>query len=177
MTEPAAPKTAPDSALDAAPEAEASGTETAPEAEAATETATETAAGESSTELNTPAPPARSRLRRLAPFVLLAGAAVSAISIHPHLPREPRLELRLEEPSTIIGVRLDWSTATSGDEPLQGATWRFAPGSAPRLLPATVRLPDGSYDVDIRVERVDQTQTVHRSITLGDADRITVPVR
>jgi hypothetical protein len=40
-----------------------------------------------------------------------------------------------------------------------------------------VRLPDGSYDVDIRVERVDQTQTVHRSITLGDSDRITVPVR
>lgn len=170
MTEPAAPKTAPEAASESRPEA---GSDTA----SGSETAPVTAAEENSSEPKDPTPPARSRLRRLAPFVLLAGAAVSAISILPHLPRERRLELRLEEPSTIIGVQLDWSTATSGDEPLQGSTWRFAPGSAPRLLPATVRLPDGSYDVDIRVDRVDQTQTVRRSITLGDADRITVPVR
>lgn len=101
------------------------------------------------------------------------------MSILPRIPRERHLELRLDEPSSIVGVHLDWtdsSAPTPSDEPLQGSTWRFTPGSAPRLLPATVRLPDGSYAVEIRVDRIDQTQTVRRSITLGEADRITVPV-
>jgi len=122
----------------------------------------------------------RARLRRLAPFVLLAGAAVSVMSIFPRVPRERHLELRLDEPSSIVGVHLDWSATSAPvptDEPLQGSTWRFAPGSAPRLLPATVRLPNGSYAVEIRIDRVDHTETVRRSITLGEADRITVPVR
>jgi hypothetical protein len=102
------------------------------------------------------------------------------MSILPQLPRERHLDLRLDEPSSIVGVHLDWTASSApvpGDEPLQGSTWRFAPGSAPRLLPATVRLPDGSYSVEIRIDRVDQTETVRRSITLGEADRITVPVR
>jgi hypothetical protein len=130
---------------------------------------------------DTPTPPTlQARFRRLAPFALLAGAAVSVMSILPQLPRERHLDLRLDEPSSIVGVQLHWTAASApvpSDEPLRGSTWRFAPGSAPRLLPATVRLPDGSYSVEIRIDRVDQTETVQRSITLGEADRITVPVR
>jgi hypothetical protein len=102
------------------------------------------------------------------------------MSLFPRIPRERHLELRLDEPSSIVGVHIDWtatSAPVSSDEPLQGSTWRFNPGSAPRLLPATVHLPDGSYAVEIRVDRVDQTETVRRSVTLGDADRIIVPVR
>ena len=138
------------------------------------------AAAEPPTEPNSPASPFRARLRRLAPFVLLAGAAVSVMSIFPRVPRERHLELRLDEPSSIVSVHLDWSATSAPvptDEPLQGSTWRFAPGSAPRLLPATVRLPNGSYAVEIRIDRVDHTETVRRSITLGEADRLTVPVR
>jgi hypothetical protein len=40
-----------------------------------------------------------------------------------------------------------------------------------------VRLPDGSYDLEILVERVGRTDAVRRSLTLGDADRIAIPLR
>lgn len=132
---------------------------------------------ETPTHTSSPASPLRARLRRFAPLVLLAGAALSITSIIPRIPRERHLELRLDEPSSIVGVYLDWAPSDrAGDEPLQGSTWRFAAGSAPRLLPVVVRLPDGSYALEIRVERVGHTQTVRRSITLGEAERITVPV-
>lgn len=130
-------------------------------------------------------PSTSSRLRRLAPLVLLAGAAVAGMFFLPHLPREHQVELRLEDPSSIVAVNVDWSAApeqgaTSSEragEPLQGSSWRFAAGTAPRSLATMVRLPDGAYEMDIRIDRVDRVQSVHRSLTLGGADRITVPVR
>jgi hypothetical protein len=116
-----------------------------------------------------------SRLRRLAPLVLVAGALISVLSIAPHLPRDRQVELRFEEPTSIIGVSVDWTS--SSEEPVQGGSWRFAAGTAPRSLATKVRLPNGAYEVDIRIDRVDRVQTVKRSIPLGDADTIAVPVR
>jgi hypothetical protein len=122
-----------------------------------------------------PEPVKPSRLRRLAPLVLVAGVVISLMSIVPHLPRDRQVELRFEEPTSIIGVTVDWSS--SSEEPVQGGSWRFAEGTAPRSLATKVRLPNGAYEVDIRIDRVDRVQTVKRSIPLGDADQIAVPVR
>jgi hypothetical protein len=131
------------------------------------------------------APPRRSLPRRFAPLILVAGVIASAFILIPRLPRERRVELRLEDASTIVGVQIDWlassrrapSPEVTKEDPVQGASWRFAEGSAPPSVTAKVRLPDGPYDLEIVVERVGRADVVHRSITLGDADQITIPVR
>ena len=121
-----------------------------------------------------PDPVKPSRLRRLAPIVLVAGVVISVMSIAPHLPRDRQVELRFEDPTSITGVTVDWMS--SSEEPVQGGSWRFAAGTAPRSLATKVRLPNGAYEVDIRIDRVDRVQSVKRSIPLGDADTIAVPV-
>jgi hypothetical protein len=39
-----------------------------------------------------------------------------------------------------------------------------------------VRLPDGLYDVEITVERSAQSDSLRRSLTLGDGGPITLPL-
>jgi hypothetical protein len=108
----------------------------------------------------------------------------------PYVPREHQVELRLEDSKTIVGVSVDWtdlrdaslsSRTSAGDDNdtrVLGTSWRFETGTAPRSLAMTVRLPNGPYDVDIRVDRTqERVQTTRRSVTLGDADRISLPVR
>jgi hypothetical protein len=41
----------------------------------------------------------------------------------------------------------------------------------------TVQLPNGSYALDIRIERNDHTDAIQRRVTLGDADRILIPLQ
>lgn len=130
------------------------------------------------------APPPRSILHRLAPLMLVGGAVAATVVFIPHLPRERHVDFRLDDSTTIVAIDVDWSasdrstsTSSSLSEPLQGGSWRFRAGTAPSMIPATVRLPDGAYDIEILIERTDRTESVHRLITLGDADRITVPIR
>lgn len=125
----------------------------------------------------------RSFLKRIAPLLLVSGAGLSAFVLIPTLPRERHVELRLDDPATVVGVRLDWevtsqrSAASPDTGPIHGASWRFPPGSAPSSVAMTVRLPDGAYDLDVLVERVGSAETVHRSVKLGDADHVTIPLR
>jgi hypothetical protein len=128
----------------------------------------------------------RSFAHRFAPLILVAGVVAAAAIVIPRVPRERQVELRFEDAATIVGVHLDWVASTGRSasaaarpesEALQGTTWRFSAGAAPSFVATTVRLPDGSYDLEILVERVGRTDAVRRSLTLGDADRIAVPVR
>jgi hypothetical protein len=135
------------------------------------------------------AQPRRSLAHRFAPLILVAGVIAAAAIVIPRVPREREVELRFEDAATIVGVHLDWLASTGRaasaaarsappeSEALQGTTWRFSAGAAPSFVTTTVRLPDGSYDLEILVERVGRTDAVRRSLTLGDADRIAVPVR
>jgi hypothetical protein len=130
--------------------------------------------------------PRPSLARRLAPLILVAGALASAIVFIPKMPRERHVELRLDDPATIVGLRLEWAEPSSRlasplsaaeEDLIRGTTWRFEAGLAPPSVTATISLPDGPYDLDILVERVERTDAVHRSLKLGDADRIAVSVR
>lgn len=122
-------------------------------------------------------------MRRLAPFVLLGGILVASAPLISRLPRERQIELRLDDAATVVGLDLAWidarpSEARGGDdEMLQASSWRFAPGTAPRTLHTTVRLPDGPYGVEITVARTLGSDSTRRSITLGDAEQITLPIR
>lgn len=118
----------------------------------------------------------RPAARRFAPLILLAGAVAAAVTLVPHLPRERRLELRLDEVSSIVGVELSVTDESDG-APLQGNAWHFAAGSAPASLHTAVNLPDGRYLVDITVQRTEGRQSIHRVLAVGDSDQITIPVR
>jgi hypothetical protein len=48
---------------------------------------------------------------------------------------------------------------------------------APRSVHTTVRLPDGSYGVEITVARTQGGGSTRRAISLGDAEQIMLPVR
>src|SRR5689334_19757791 len=85
----------------------------------------------------------RPKRSRFAPLILLAGGIAAAVVFAPHIPRERRVELRLQNPPTVTRVDVAWAAKSQGDEPVKGGSWRFTPGTAPSTLTAPVSLPDG----------------------------------
>ena len=108
--------------------------------------------------------------------MLLCALGAAAV-ILPRIPRERQIEFRIEDPATIVAIDLTWSRDDGDGEPVQGGSWRFPAGQAPRSLVTSVHLPSGRFAVDVTVERTEGRDEVHRVIELGDADRITVPLR
>jgi hypothetical protein len=124
-----------------------------------------------------PAPAARpSATRRFAPLLLLAGAVAGAFTLVPHLPKERQIELRLDEASSIVDVELSFASSSDG-EPVHGTSWHFDAGRAPTSLTTSVNLPDGRYEVDISVQRTQERRSIHRVISVGGSDQISIPVR
>lgn len=127
-------------------------------------------------------PPHRTWMRRIAPLLLAVGLVVGVGPLLQRLPQEREIELRLEDAPTVVGVDLAWidedsSGAQDEGDTLQTSSWRFAPGTAPRSLRTRVRLPSGAYSVEITVSRTAGSGTTRRSITLDEADRVTLPIR
>lgn len=114
--------------------------------------------------------------RRLPRWAILSVILVAAYFVLPSLPRDHQVVLRLEDPSSVVGVELDWSPAQQG-EPFRGGSWRFDPGHAPHTVTSNVRVPNGDYSLKARVFRQDRADEVRRVVTLGDAESITVPLR
>lgn len=114
---------------------------------------------------------------RYAPLLLLAGAAGAGFVVVPHLPKERTVELRLDDARTVTAVDVAWSPTGGPADAVQGGAWHFAAGQAPAAIHTPVRLPDGRYTLDVTVERSAEREEIHREITLGDADRITVRLR
>jgi hypothetical protein len=116
------------------------------------------------------------RLRKFAPLLLIAGAVVAGGMLLRHLPKERTVELRLDDAPSVTRVELAWAAREQAGEPVQGGTWHFPSGSAPKSLRTLVRLPDGRYDLDVTVERGPGREAFHRVVTLGDSDRISIPL-
>lgn len=128
-----------------------------------------------------PGPPKRGLDRKkLARLVALAGvlavALVGKSLVMPHIPVDRDVELRIESPEDVVGLDIRWS-ALASDEDITATSLRFPPRQAPSAVPADVRLPDGTYDVTITVERVSGVESTRRRITLDAAGRITIPLR
>ncbi|MGK3993885.1 hypothetical protein [Sorangium sp. So ce1024] len=120
--------------------------------------------------------------RRLAPAILVAGVLLAGSVLFKGMPEEREIELRLDDASTVVQLDMTWTDRSASDgvadvAPVHGSTWRFAEGTAPKALLTKVRLPDGRYDLEIAVARTRGRDVTSRAITLGDASRITFPVR
>ena len=122
-----------------------------------------------------PAPlPKRSRLTRL--VVVGCGLGIAAVVL-PRIPRERQIEFQIDDPTNIVAIDLTWARDDGDGEPVQGGSWRFTAGQAPRKLLSSVHLPSGRYAIDASVERTEGRNELHRVIELSDADRITIPLR
>ncbi|MCC6523094.1 MAG: hypothetical protein IT373_10570 [Polyangiaceae bacterium] len=83
--------------------------------------------------------------------VLLAGLGLALLPLALAKRVEARaLRIHVSEPASVTGVALSWST---GGELVAESEFRFAAGSAPAALSASVPLAPGSYDLATRVER------------------------
>ena len=129
-------------------------------------------------------PRMRRSLARLAPLLLIAGAAAAASLIVPRMPHQHHVILRLHAPETVTGVELAWrplpegaGSTLPGQDATQGGSWHFAAGAAPATIETQATVPDGRCELEVSVERGAAREGLHRVISFGDAEDITVPLR
>lgn len=117
---------------------------------------------------------------RLARLVALGGVLVAVLAarsfVVPHVPVDHDVELQLESPKDVLRLDVRWS-APGSDDDITTSSLRFSPGRAPSAIRANVRLPEGTYDVAIAVERASGVDSTRRRIELRDASRVTIPLR
>ncbi len=122
-------------------------------------------------------PPRRNRWSRL---LIVAGAVLSLAPLAKLMPHEHQIDFRIEdETSDVTRFDVDW-THLDGDvrgDVVSGSSRTFAAGRAPEIVSMSVQLPNGSYALDIRVEHADHVDVIQRRVTLGDANRIAIPLR
>lgn len=122
----------------------------------------------------------RKKLARLVPFLLLAGIALSVGPFVKRLPREHKVDFRFDDGANeVTRLDVDW-VRVEGDveaEVVAGGSRFFERGQAPEKVNVTVNLPNGLYALDIRVEHPDHVDAIRRRVTLGEADRIVIPLR
>lgn len=115
-------------------------------------------------------PSRREWLRRLAPILLVVAVLLVLRTLRPTLPRDQQVSFDLGSAAPEV-TRLDVTfddPRRPGDESAVASTWNFAPGKAPRVVTTTVRLHDGEWDLDIRVQRApdERTTRIARRVTL-----------
>ncbi|MBK8257349.1 MAG: hypothetical protein IPK82_32325 [Polyangiaceae bacterium] len=123
------------------------------------------------------APNNRARAGRI---VALVGALVVVLAgksfVMPLVPTDHEVEIRFDSPEDIVGVDIRWSPESSGED-ITATSFRFSQGKAPASLMTNVHVPDGAYDVAIAIERETHVDSSRRRVALGDAARVTIPVR
>lgn len=118
------------------------------------------------------------RLRRLAVLILVGGGLAAYSLIKPYMPHDHPVAYRFDpDARTVTDLEATWTRTAAADEPVAGARFHFEPGAAPRELRATVRGPDGDYDVDVVVTSGSKRSSSQQRVTLGDrVTRVEVPV-
>jgi hypothetical protein len=108
-------------------------------------------------------------LRRLAPLALLVPAVAAGATLKPRWPKDQSIHYALGDASQRV-EELDARWALSGekgaDDWSREATFRYAPGTAPRTVAHSARLADGDYVAEIEIRAGSRTAVVQRKVTL-----------
>jgi hypothetical protein len=106
------------------------------------------------------------RLRRLAPLALLVPAIAAAATLGPHWPKDQALRYDLGDAAPRV-ERLDVRIAPATDDVAREASFRYAPGQAPRVVTHQPRLANGDYTIDIEVTAGGRHADTIRHVTLS----------
>ena len=115
----------------------------------------------------------RKRIFKLLSLVALAGGLLAALPVAQHWPKDQTIRYVLGDGAaqlTELDVRWTPGAAggsASGDESAREVTYRYAAGTAPRIVTHVPRLPDGDYTVDLELRTSARTATVTRKVALG----------
>ena len=106
--------------------------------------------------------------KRLLRLLLLGAALVVAMLLARHWPKEQTVHYVLGDGAPRVEeVDARWATGRSSEDWTREATFRYAPGQAPRIVTQEPRLPDGDYTVEIEIAAADAARNVvRRNVTL-----------
>lgn len=95
--------------------------------------------------------------------------------VGPRLPKDHDVVYELGDMAPAL-LRLDvfWNDPERPREtPVYSSTWHFSEGRAPRRLPSTVKLYEGKWDIEARLELASREPVhVSRKVNLGEGTTI-----
>lgn len=100
------------------------------------------------------------RRRKWAPLLLLAAGLGAYTAVGPKLPRTHQVVLDFgREATDVTDVEVSWTRANNVEDAALTTKWHFAPGAVPRRLPFEAKLPEGSWDIEVSLERPSRPTT------------------
>jgi hypothetical protein len=108
--------------------------------------------------------------KRVLRLVMLAAGLAVVMVLGKKWPKEQTVHYVLgDAASRVQEVDARWADAlaASGDDWTREATFRYAPGQAPRIVTHEPKLPDGDYTVEIDIVAASEKSTVRRRVTLA----------
>jgi hypothetical protein len=106
--------------------------------------------------------------RRVAGLALLALALAVGGRLAGRWPRDQVVHYVLGDTAARVEqVDARWAEGDKGDDWTREASFRYARGTAPRVVTYEPRLPDGNYTVEIEVVEDSARSLVRRQVTLA----------
>ncbi|HSY20635.1 MAG TPA: hypothetical protein VK841_00880 [Polyangiaceae bacterium] len=105
---------------------------------------------------------------RLAPLVLLGAALLATVTLPRTWPRDQTIHYVLgDRAGHVERVDARWAAQTDPGDSLREVSFRYAPGTAPRVVTHEPRLSNGDYTVDVDVVADGQPTRYVRRVMLG----------
>ena len=106
--------------------------------------------------------------KRLLRLLLLAAGLVVAMMLARHWPKDQTVHYVLGDGATRVAeVDARWAQGRASEDWTREATFRYAPGQAPRIVTHEPKLPDGDYTVEIEIASASARNVVRRNVTLS----------
>ena len=108
--------------------------------------------------------------KRVLRLLLLAAALAVVMVLGKRWPKEQTVHYILGDAAgRVQEVDARWAdgVAVSGDDWTREASFRYAPGQAPRVVTHEPKLPDGDYTVEIDITSASEKNTVRKRVTLA----------
>jgi hypothetical protein len=105
---------------------------------------------------------------RLAPLVLLGAALLATLTLPRTWPRDQTIHYVLgDRAGHVERVDAHWAAETDPGESLREVSFRYAPGTAPRVVTHEPRLSNGDYTVDVDIVADGRPTRYVRRVMLG----------
>ena len=110
----------------------------------------------------------KSRRQRLARMLVMAAVLGVCVFLAKRWPKDQTVHYVLGGAAPRVEeIDARWAAGVGSDDWLREATFRYDPGTAPRVVTHEARLPDGDYTVEIEIEGDGGPAVVRKKVTLS----------